>query len=63
MARVCSQCKAYDAEGAVMTCPTCNLPMQFTLLPPRGQGAAPLPLAADEPRPEPRRPRAAEQGY
>jgi hypothetical protein len=63
MARVCSQCKAYDAEGAVVTCPTCNVPMQFTLLPAPGQGAAPLPVAEGQPRPEPRRPSAAEKGH
>jgi hypothetical protein len=63
MAQVCGKCKAYDAEGAVTTCPTCNLPMQFTLLPPPSQGAAPLSLPVDEPRPGPRRPVAAEQGH
>jgi hypothetical protein len=63
MAQVCGKCKAYDAESALVTCPTCNLPMQFTLLPPPGQGTAPLPVAESEPRPGPRRPNTAEQGH
>src|SRR5690349_19140895 len=35
MARICYRCKAYDAEGTQQTCPTCQVPMQFTLLPPQ----------------------------
>jgi hypothetical protein len=49
MARMCSQCKTYDAGGTVQTCPTCQGAMQFTLLPPPGQGAAALALAECEP--------------
>jgi len=41
MARLCSQCKYYT-NGDETTCPKCNIPMQFTLLPPPGANAAPL---------------------
>jgi hypothetical protein len=61
MARVCGQCKTYDAEGTLETCPSCHTPMGFTLLPPPGQHAAPLNLAHLEPRTETRRPTAAER--
>jgi hypothetical protein len=43
MARICYQCKHYDASGQTMTCPTCQTPTSLTLLPPPGQAAAPLP--------------------
>jgi hypothetical protein len=50
MARVCSQCKHYDAGGEETVCPTCNMLMQFTLLPP----AAPTALSLNEaPSPPP----------
>lgn len=54
MAMVCGKCKAYDAEGSVTTCPTCELPMQFTLLP-RSGGSAPPPLPLTAAPPAPRR--------
>jgi hypothetical protein len=63
MARVCNQCKAYDAEGTVQTCTTCSLPMQFTLLPPQGRSVPSLAIPAAEPGPAPRGPRVAERGH
>ncbi len=51
MARVCNQCKAYDAEGALQTCPTCHIPMQFTLLPPQNAPVAPLTLSESTSQP------------
>lgn len=35
MARICYKCTEYDASGTLQMCPTCNVPMQFTLLPPQ----------------------------
>ncbi|HZV06959.1 MAG TPA: hypothetical protein VE999_17890 [Gemmataceae bacterium] len=59
MARICGQCKKYDAAGTLESCPTCRTPMQFTLLPPPGRDAAPLTLTEPEPQARTRRSTAA----
>jgi hypothetical protein len=43
MARVCHACKFYTEDGDASVCPTCSGKLQFTLLPPPGRAAAPLP--------------------
>jgi hypothetical protein len=62
MARICPQCKYYDASGQQDNCPADQTPLQFTLLPPPGVAAAPLPGV---PPPTPPTPRAssASSGY
>jgi hypothetical protein len=52
MPRTCS-CNYYTT-GDESTCPKCNIPLRFTLLPPPGAAAAPVPVAdpqADAPKP------------
>ena len=51
MPRTCS-CSYYTTEDE-STCPKCNLPLRFTLLPPQGAGVDPVAVAypqADAPR-------------
>ena len=43
MPKLCEPCQFYSADNAPTACPTCNKPLRFTLLPPRG--ATPEPLA------------------
>ncbi len=45
MPKVCESCEFYSAENAPTECPKCHAGLKFTLLPPRGQAAAPLPDA------------------
>jgi hypothetical protein len=62
MARVCPQCKYYDAAGGETTCPTCQTVLQFTLLPPQDQPAGPLPGTTAAAAPRPVRPGRTESG-
>ena len=43
MPKVCEPCGFYSADNAPTACPQCGAGLRFTLLPPRGQPAAPLP--------------------
>ena len=54
MARLCSRCKFYTDCGETV-CPKCHVEMQFTLLPPPGQEATPMPLLSLPPEPRRRR--------
>src|SRR5262245_12920476 len=49
MPKICEPCGFYSADNAPTNCPTCNGPLKFTLLPRRGQAAAPLADAAPDP--------------
>jgi len=42
MPKTCEPCGFYSAENTPTACPTCGGGLRFTLLPPRGQAAAPL---------------------
>src|SRR5262245_4628805 len=42
MPKVCEPCGFYSAENTPAECPKCGNGLRFTLLPPRGQAAAPL---------------------
>jgi hypothetical protein len=43
MPKLCESCEFYSAENTPTECPKCHTGLKFTLLPPRGQAAAPLP--------------------
>lgn len=45
MPKVCESCAFYSADNAPTACPKCGTGLKFTLLPPRGQAAEPLPDA------------------
>jgi hypothetical protein len=45
MPKVCEPCGFYSTENTPTACPTCGSGLRFTLLPPRGQAAEPLPDA------------------
>jgi hypothetical protein len=45
MARICAKCNYYDPDGSQDTCPDCQAPLRFTLLPPAGAAPDPLPAA------------------
>jgi hypothetical protein len=45
MARACAKCNYYDPSGSRETCPDCQAPLRFTLLPPAGATPDALPLA------------------
>jgi hypothetical protein len=42
MPKVCESCTFYSTDNAPTECPKCGTGLKFTLLPPRGQVAAPL---------------------
>jgi hypothetical protein len=48
MPKVCESCGFYSADNDPTACPTCGKPVRFTLLPPRGEAAAPLANAAPD---------------
>src|SRR5262245_26583221 len=43
MPKVCESCTFYSADSEPTACPQCGSGLKFTLLPPRGQAAAPIP--------------------
>ncbi len=43
MAKLCEACRAHAPDDSLADCPTCGGPLKFTLLPPPGQDAEPLP--------------------
>jgi hypothetical protein len=45
MPKVCDSCNYYSTDSDPVACPKCGLGLRFTLLPPQGQQAAPLPNA------------------
>jgi hypothetical protein len=45
MARICAKCNYYDPDGSQDTCPECQAPLRFTLLPPAGVSPDALPAA------------------
>jgi hypothetical protein len=48
MARICSKCNYYDADGNQDTCPNCQAPLRFTLLLPAGASLDPPSAAGSE---------------
>jgi hypothetical protein len=42
MAKICEPCEFYSADNGVSVCPKCGSPTKLTMLPPRGEQAAPL---------------------
>jgi len=65
MPKVCESCGFYSAENAPTECPKCHTGLKFTLLPPRGHAAAPLPDAGPtlEPATATARARAKKEGF
>ena len=45
MPKLCESCSFYSADSTPTACPTCGTGLKFTLLPPRGHAATPLPDA------------------
>ena len=65
MPKVCESCTFYSADNEPTACPQCGTGLKFTLLPPRGQVAAPLPNVGPtlEPMTASARARARKEGF
>ncbi len=42
MAKICEPCDYYSADNSTSLCPKCGGPVKMTMLPPRGERAAPV---------------------
>src|SRR5262245_261785 len=63
MPKVCEPCGFYSADNTPTACPTCGQPVKFTLLPPRGEAAAPLAGAGPDPGSATARARRQKEGF